>query len=108
MTKVLWMALLVLALAACGKGEAAWKKVKAGMTDDEVAEILGDPSKKTKPAETGSLGGGLKSGRARWDYGKKSYVEFERDKVVSVTYEGKALVAPSDRAESLGGGLIGD
>ena len=102
------MVLLMLALVACGKGEAAWKKVKAGMTEDEVAELLGEPSKKTKSEEAGSLSGGLKAGTVRWDYGKKSYVAFERGEVASVTYEGDALVAPTKRGDSLGGGLIGD
>jgi hypothetical protein len=101
------MGLLLLALVACGKGEADWKKVEAGMSEADVADILGKPSKKKGASDSASVAGTIKAG-TKWHYGKDSFVVFASGSVSAVTFRGKILVAPASRGGGLGSGSIGD
>ena len=109
MSRAPWIGLLLLALVACKKGEADWKKVRAGMTEDEVTDILGKPSKKKKAKKSASVAGAMKSSGTEWRYGEGSFVVFAGGTVSVVTFEGKTLItAPTGGGGGLRSGSIGD
>ena len=96
----LGVALLLLCLAACGSrlNQENFDKIRDGMSQKEVREILGDPVD-----ASGASFLGLSSGEAVWQDNKTTItVHFLNDKVVSkrMTPTGKKGSSQKDKDSS--------
>ena len=74
-TVLIWMlaaSVLALGLAGCGSKitKDNYDKIKVGMTEDEVKDILGEPTKAVSGGIAGLVGGGVMT----WEDGQKSIV----------------------------------
>ena len=92
--------LLVMCLFFAGCGEKAtednFKKIKVGMTEKEVIEILGKPQEVLQPAQYKEFG--LKN----FEYGNESRIVFEKNKVNAVVVKDVTILTKEDGTEIAG------